>query len=76
MALEPGKLREMGREELEREETDLRRRIWDLKVQQSTGQLQDPHKLGRMKRELARVLTIMREHELARPAAGARRGGR
>ena len=86
MALDPRKLRDMGRAELDKEEAALRRAIWDMKLQQSIGQLQDPHKVSAARKDLARVLTVKRQQELgatARPAGGggaarksAGRGGR
>jgi len=62
--LDPAKLRNMSPEELEREETALREEIWKLRLQRSTGQLQDFHKVRRTRRVLARVLTVRREHAL------------
>jgi len=61
MALEPGKLRNMSGTELAKEEEQLREGIWKLRMQLTTGQLQDPQKVTRARRDLARVLTIRRE---------------
>jgi len=61
MALEPAKLRGMDPIELDREEQALREEIWKLRLQRSTGQLQDVHKVRRKRRDLARVLTVRRE---------------
>ena len=60
--------RDMSPEELGREESELRDAIWKLRLQQSTGQAQDPYKLAATKRDLARLLTVRRERELAREA--------
>ena len=70
MALEPQKLREMSLEELGREESELRDQVWKLKVAQTTGQLQDPHKVRAARRDLARVMTVLSER---RRAAGSGR---
>lgn len=64
MGLKPAKLKDMGPEELEREERELREAIWKMQLQRSTGQVQDPYKLRGIRRDLARVLTIRREREL------------
>ena len=61
MAADVTKLREMSVEELDREATGLRKSIWKLRVQQSTGQLHDFRKVRQTRKELARVLTIQRE---------------
>ena len=64
MALEMSKLRNMTPVELEKEELELREGIWKLRLQMSTGQLQDPHKVRSTRRDLARVMTVKREREL------------
>ena len=64
MALEMSKLRNMSPEELEKEELELREGIWKLKLQMSTGQLQDPYRVRTARRDLARVKTLQREREL------------
>ena len=60
--------RDMTPEELGREESDLRDAIWKLRLQKSTGQAQDPHRLAATKRDLARLLTVRRERDMAREA--------
>ena len=64
------KLREMGAEELAKEEHSLREEIWKLRLQASTGQLTGPQRVRAAKKELARVLTVAREKEMA--ARGAK----
>ena len=66
MAVEIAKLREMSLDELGTEEKNLRQAVWKLRIQQSTGQLQDPNRVRQARRDLARVLTIKRERELTR----------
>ena len=65
MANEPAKLRDMDPVQLDKEEQDLRAQIWKLRLQLTTGQLQDPQKVRLARRGLARVLTVKRERELA-----------
>ena len=64
MAVESAKLRSMSPAELDKEELDLREHIWKLRLQVTTGQLQDPHKVRLVRKDLARVLTVQRAHEL------------
>jgi large subunit ribosomal protein L29 len=54
------KLRGMSARELEREEAELRKKVWAQGIQQATGQLQDHHKVREAKRDLARVLTVQK----------------
>jgi large subunit ribosomal protein L29 len=57
------KYREMEPEALGREEAELRTAIWKTKLQKGTGQITDPLRLGLVKRDLARLLTVRRERE-------------
>jgi large subunit ribosomal protein L29 len=63
MAQATSKLRGMSPDELDREEQELRGEIWKLRLQITTGQLQDPHKVRRVRKDLARLLTVKRELE-------------
>ena len=62
---------EMTDVELRRKESELRDELFRLRFQHHTGQLQSPIKLRTTRRELARVLTRLRELELViyHPAA-------
>lgn len=64
MAKDIAKLRNMSPEALEKEEHGLREEIWKLRIQLTTGQLQDPQKVRRTRQDLARVLTVKRELEM------------
>jgi large subunit ribosomal protein L29 len=61
MALKLDKLRGMSPEELAREESELREQIWKLQMQLATGQLENPRKVRDSRRDLARVLTFLRQ---------------
>ena len=64
MAENTAKLRNMNPEARDRKEHGLREEIWKLRIQLTTGQLQDPQKVRRARQDLARVLTVKREIEL------------
>jgi large subunit ribosomal protein L29 len=72
MTQDPAKLRAMSAEEMAKEEEELRAEIWKLRLQLTTGQLQDPQKVRRARRDLARLLTVRREAELAAMRKGER----
>ena len=55
----------MTTDELLREVEQLRRSLFNLRLQQATGQLEKPHKLGEARRDLARANTILRQREQA-----------
>ncbi len=54
--------RELTVSELEGKESELAERLFSLRIQKVTGQLEKPHKVSEAKRDLARVLTVLREH--------------
>jgi large subunit ribosomal protein L29 len=70
MSLDLTKLRGMSPDELSKEERELRDEIWKLRLQRSTGQLQDAGKIRRKRHDLARVLTVMQEQTTSQ--AGSR----
>lgn len=54
---------------------EARREFFNLRFQQATRQLDNPAKIGQVKRRIARILTILRERELAEEAVAAEEGG-
>ncbi|MFQ5789911.1 MAG: 50S ribosomal protein L29 [Acidobacteriota bacterium] len=59
------KLREMGDEELETKKNELHEQLFRMRIQKATGQLDRPGKLREMKKDLARVKTILTERREA-----------
>jgi len=43
---------------------DSRRELFNLRFQLATGQLDNPARLGQVKRDLARMLTVLRSREI------------
>jgi large subunit ribosomal protein L29 len=62
------KFREMELAALAKEEAELRTAIWKMKLQKGTGQITDSLKLGVIKRDLARLMTVSRERRAETPA--------
>ena len=56
-------LRELRDEELDRRLDDVRREIFNLRFQKTTGALENSARLTVAKREIARILTLQRERE-------------
>ncbi|HEU5180616.1 MAG TPA: 50S ribosomal protein L29 [Candidatus Polarisedimenticolia bacterium] len=54
-------LREKSVEELRKDEEDLTTQIFKLNFQKSTGQAESPLRIRGVRRDLARVKTILRE---------------
>jgi len=59
--MEAADLRKKSNEELEHELLELRREQFNLRMQRATGQLAHPHEYGRVKKDIARVKTVMAE---------------
>jgi len=58
-------IRQLSDEELHSELQRLRRHLFDLRAQAVTEKLEDPSMLKKTKRDIARILTVLRERELA-----------
>lgn len=58
------KIREMSEIELTAEVKKLKTELFNLRFQQVTGQLENPIKMRDVKKNIARVKTILREKEL------------
>ena len=56
-----GEIRGMKSQELEVELDELRRHIFDLRAQAVTEKLENPYQITRARRDVARILTVLRE---------------
>jgi len=56
-----GEIRELGVEDLQSREKDLDDQLFRLRIQKSMGQLEAPARLRTLRRDLARIKTILRE---------------
>ena len=61
-------IRNMSTAELEAKLTDLKKDLFTLRMQHATNQLDNPIKINGVKKDIARVKTILREKAL-RPEA-------
>ena len=57
-------IRKMSASELTAEELRLKKELFNLRFQHTTGQLENPLKMKEVKRDIARVKTVIRENEL------------
>jgi len=61
--MKPRELRDLGIEELATKEREFRDEEFKLRFRHATGQLEKTARLRQLRREIARVKTIMREKE-------------
>ncbi len=59
-------VRELSAEELSKKLGELKRDLFYLRMQHATNQLDNPMKIREVKRDIARVQTIIREKQLER----------
>ena len=57
--------RDLPVDELRQREKDMDDQLFRLRIQKSMGQLEAAHKLKALRRDLARVKTVLREKETA-----------
>ena len=61
--MKAGEVRELSVDELRQREKDLDDRLFRLRIQKSMGQLEAPAKVRDLRRDLARIKTILREKQ-------------
>jgi len=65
MKMKASDIRKMSAAELQTKLGDLKKDLFQLRLQNATNQLDNPVKIAQVKRDIARVKTIIRENELA-----------
>jgi len=64
-------LRDMDVNELETRLTEVKQELFNLRFQHVTGQLDNFARLGQLRKDVARMNTILRQHEIAAYEAAA-----
>ena len=59
------KIREMTMTELDAELKKMKNELFNLRFQHVTGQLENPIRMKDVKRDIARIKTVIRENEIA-----------
>lgn len=67
--MKANELRDMTDEELVERMRETRKQLFNLRFQQATGQLDNPRKLGLVRQDIARIMTVQNERR-----AGAAEG--
>lgn len=62
-------IRELNKDELSAKLNDLKSEFFNLRFQLATGQLNNPSSIKNVKKDIARVKTILREMELNQKVA-------
>ena len=62
--MKAAELRDLGADELGAKERELTDQLFRMRIQKSMGQLEVPEKIRLVRRDLARIKTVLRQREL------------
>ena len=65
MKMKANEIRKLSAAELDTKLVELKKDLFQLRLQHATNQLDNPIKIAEVKRDIARVKTIIREQQLA-----------
>ena len=68
--MKPKEIRDLSTGEIETKLADAREELMKLRFQQVTGQLTDTNLMRALRRDIARMMTILRERELEAEVEG------
>ena len=63
--MKANEIRNLSVEELDKKLADLKKDLFNLRLQHATNQLDNPIRIAQVKKDIARVKTIIREQQLA-----------
>jgi large subunit ribosomal protein L29 len=63
--MKPSEIRDLPVDEIQQRLTDTKEELFNLRFQNATGQLDNYKRLTQLRKDVARLKTILREHELA-----------
>ncbi|VAX31237.1 LSU ribosomal protein L29p (L35e) [hydrothermal vent metagenome] len=66
--MKPSDMRNMTADELLQKEKELRKELFNLRFQQATGEIQNPKRISAVRKDIARILTIITEKEKQKTA--------
>lgn len=63
--MKSSEIREMGLEEMQHKRNDMKEEMFNLRFQHGVGQLENTARLKQIKRDIARIETLIREQQRA-----------
>jgi large subunit ribosomal protein L29 len=66
----PSELRDLSPDEIETRLTETKEELFNLRFQNATGQLDNYKRLRQLRKDIARMKTLLRELELEEASAG------
>ncbi len=59
--MKASELKDLTLDELAKKETDMRKELFNLNFQKATGEIENPMRIRAIKKDIARVLTVITE---------------
>jgi len=75
VSTQTAELKGLSSDELVDRLAEARRELFNLRFQLATGQLDNTARMGQVRKDIARTLTVLREREIAEAEALANEGG-
>jgi large subunit ribosomal protein L29 len=69
--MKASEIRDLPLDEIRQRLTDTKEELFNLRFQNATGQLDNYKRLTQLRKDVARLKTILREHELAQGSENA-----
>lgn len=63
--MKSSELRELTLDELAKKEADMRKELFNLRFQKATGEIENPMRIRSLKKDIARVLTVITDKKMA-----------
>ena len=57
-------IRNFDTKELEQKVRELKQDLFTMRFQQGTGQLENPHQMKQTKKDIARILTVLKQRQM------------
>lgn len=73
MAEKTSDFRNLTSDELNIKLTGLKTDLYNLRYQEKAGRIEKPHRIRQIKRDIARINTVLREEGLKKDATGAKK---
>ena len=59
--MKTSEIRKMSTEDINKKIVELKAELFDLRMKQATGSLEKPHKLNSLRKDIARLKTVLNE---------------
>ena len=61
--MKTSEIRKMSKEDINKKITEIKTELFDLRMKQATGNLDKPHKINALRKDVARLKTMLTEND-------------